>query len=190
MVAAVAVVVGLTLAFALCDGDDGPAVDGDGVLPYAAVGGSVSVALADGQTPKTGMFEEKCDAYLVAREQDSPLRLPDSDYFFQVTDTSGKTLLSGDEVKFRQFRVADGVIEGVSGQGRHGVGSDGVRSGATIQLCPFAESLDGSGVYQVWVTRVEDFQEDAEGMDSTAGNSHGFLVTRSARALFGVSPAR
>ena len=189
-VAAVAVAVGLTLAFTLGGLGGGPAVEEEGVLPYAAVVGSVSVALHDGQSAAAVIFEDKCDAYLVARGQDNPPRLPDGDYFFQVTSPSDEALLSSDEVKVRQFRVADGAIEGVSGQGSHAVGTDSLSGAATVQLCPFAESPDSSGVYEVWVTRVEDFQGDVEAVDSSAPDSHGFLAARSARALFAVSPAR
>lgn len=187
-VAAVAVAVGLTLAFTL--GGGGPEAEEEGVLPYAAIAGSVSVALHDGQPAAAVIFEDRCDAYLVARGQDSPPRLPDGDYFFQVTDVSGEALLSSDEVRFRQFRVADGAIEGVSGQGSHAVGIDSLRGAANVQLCPFADSPDSSGMYEVWVTGAEDFQGDVEAVDSSAGDSHGFLTARSARALFGVSPAR
>src|SRR5229473_4618674 len=63
--------------------------------------------------------------------------LPDGDYYFQVTDPSGKTLLSTDAVKFRQFHVSGGVISGLSGAGNHGTGFDTTNNGATIQLCPF-----------------------------------------------------
>ena len=190
-VAAMAAAVGLTLAFTIGGLGGGPAAEEEEeVLPYAAVAGSISVALGDGQPPAAVIFEDKCDAYLVARGQDSPARLPDGDYLFQVTDVSGETLVSSDEVRFRQFRVADGAIEGVSGQGNHAAGVDSVTGAATVQLCPFAESPDSSGMYQVWVTGVEDFQGDVEAVDSSAGDSHGFLTARSAKALFGVSPAR
>jgi len=188
-VAAVAVAVGLTLAFTLGGLGGGPSDEEEGVLPYAAVVGSVSVALQDGQ-PAAVIFEDKCDAYLVAGQEEGPPRLPDGDYFFQVTDISGEALLSSDEVRFRQFRVADGAIEGVSGQGSHALGIDSLSGGATVQLCPFADSPDSSGMYQVWVTRVDDFEGDVEAVDSSAGDSHGFLAARSARALFAVSPAR
>jgi hypothetical protein len=188
-VAAVAVAVGLTLAFVLGGGDGGPS-DEEGVLPYAAIVGSVSVALQDGQPAAAVIFEDKCEAYLVAGQEEGPPRLPDGDYFFQVTDVSGEALLSSDEVRFRQFRVADGAIEGVSGKGSHTVGGDSISGGVTLQLCPFVDSPDLSGMYEVWVTRVEDFEGDVEAVDSAAGDSHGFLAARSARALFGVSPAR
>ncbi len=188
-VAAVAVAVGLTLAFVLGGRDGGPS-DEEGVLPYAAVLGSVSVALHDGQSAAAVIFEDTCEAYLVAGQEEGPPRLPDGDYFFQVADVSGEALLSSDEVRFRQFRVADGAIEGVSGHGSHALGIDSLSGGATVQLCPFADSPDSSGMYEVWVTRVEDFQGDVEAVDSSAPDSHGFLAARSARGLFGVSPAR
>ncbi len=189
-VAAVAVAVGLTLAFTLGGRGDGPGAEEEGVLPYAAVLGSVSVALHDGQLAAAVIFEDKCDVYLVAGQEEGPPRLPDGDYFFQVTNVSDEVLLSSDEVRFRQFRVVYGAIEGVSGQGKHAVGTDSLSGAATVQLCPFADSPDSSGMYEVWVTRVEDFQGDVEAVESSAPASHGFLVARSARALFAVSPAR
>ena len=188
-VAAVVVAVGLTLAFVLSGGGGGPSDEG-GVVPYAAVVGSISVALQDGQPAAAVIFEDKCDAYLLAEQEEGPPRLPDGDYFFQVTDVSGETLLSSDEVRFRQFRVADGTIEGVSGKGSHAVWVNSLSGVATVQLCPYADSPDSAGMYQVWVTRVKDFEGDVEAVDSPAPDSHGFLVARSARALFGVSTAR
>jgi hypothetical protein len=184
------VAVGLTLAFTLGGRDGGSAVEEEEVLPYAAIAGSVSVTLHNGQTAAAVIFEDKCDAYLVVGKEASAPRLPDGDYFFQVTTSSDKALLSSDEVRFRQFRVADGAIEGVSGQGRHAVGADSLSGAATVQLCPFTKSPDSSGVYEVWVTRVEDFQGDVEAVDSSAPDLHGFLAARSAGALFAVSRGR
>jgi hypothetical protein len=190
VVAAVAVAVGLTLAFVLGGGDGGSSDGEEGVLPYAAIVGSISVTLQDGRPAATVIFEDKGDVYLVVGQQEGPPPLPDGDYFFQVTDVSGEALLSSDEVKLRQFRVADGTIEGVSGKGSHTVGGDSISGGVTIQLYPFVDSPDSSGMYQVWVTRVEDFEGDVEVVDSSAPDSHGFLAARSARALFAVSPSR
>jgi hypothetical protein len=189
-VAAVAVAVSLTLAFTVGGLGGGPAAEEEGVLPYVAIAGSVSVALHDGRSPEMGIFDEKCDAYLVAGGQGSSPLLPDGDYFFQVTNDSDKALLSSDEVRFRQFRVADGAIEGVSGEGNHAVGIDSRSGAATVQLCPFAKTTDSSGIYEVWVTRVEDFQGDVKAVDSLDPDAHGFLAARSARALFGVSPVK
>jgi hypothetical protein len=190
VVAAVAVAVGLTLAFTLGGLGGGPGAEDEGVLPYAAIAGSISVTLRDGQPPETIIFEGKCDAYLLAGQEEGAPRLPDGDYFFQVTNASDRALLSSDEVRLRQFRVAAGAITGVSGDGSHAAGIDGISGTATVQLCPFATSPDASGLYQVWVTRVEDFQGDVEAVDSAAPDAHGFLAARSATALFAVSSAR
>jgi hypothetical protein len=189
-VAVVAVAAGLTLAVVLGGRDGGPSSEDEEVLPYAAIVGSVSVALQDGQPAAAAIFEDKCDAYLAAGQEEGVPRLPDGDYFFQVTDVSGETLLSSDEVRLRQFRVADGAIEGASGKGSHAVGADSISGGVIVQLCPFGDSPDSSGMYQVWVTGVEDFRGDVEAVDSSAPDSHGFLTARSARALFAVSRAR
>jgi hypothetical protein len=189
-VVAVAVAVGLTLAFTVGGLGGGPAAEEEGIPPYVAIAGSVSVALHDGQSPEMGIFGERCDVYLMAGGQDSSPLLPDGDYFFQVTNDSDKALLSSDEVRLRQFRVADGVIEGVSGEGNHAVGTDSLSGAAIVQLCPFAVTTDSSGIYEVWVTRAEDFQGDVKAVDSATPDAHGFLADRSARALFGVSPVR
>ena len=142
-VAAMAVAVGLTLAFVL-GGGGGPSDEEEEVLPYAAIVGSISVALQDGQPAAVVIFEDKCEAYLVVGQEEGLPRLPDGDYFFQVTDVSGQTLLSSDEVRFRQFRVADGAIENVSGQGSHEVWVNSLSGTASVQLCPFADSPDSS----------------------------------------------
>ncbi len=189
-VAVVAVAVGLTLAFTVGGLGGGPAAEEEGIPPYVAIAGSVSVALHDGQSAEMGIFDDKCDVYLVADGQDGSPLLPDGDYVFQVTNDSDEALLSSDEVRFRQFRVADGAIEGVSGQGNHAVGIDSLSGAAIVQLCPFADATDSSGIYDVWVTRVEDFEGNVKAVDSPAPDAHGFLAARSARALFGVSAAR
>jgi hypothetical protein len=58
--------------------------------------------------------------------------LPDGDYYFQVTDPSGKTLLSTDPVKNRQFNVTAGIISGLSGAGNHNLGVDIDHGAATV----------------------------------------------------------
>ncbi len=84
--------------------------------------------------------------------------LPEGDYYFQVTDPSGKTLLSTDPVINRQFHVnALGVISGLSGAGNHNtaVDTDHAAQGAmTIELCPFNNTPNPGGVYKAWVTPV------------------------------------
>ncbi|WP_241986685.1 hypothetical protein [Cryobacterium fucosi] len=86
---------------------------------------------------------------------DGAAGLPADTYSFQVTDPSGRTLLSSDPVNCRQFTVdASGVIQDVlaSGACAHATGSDGEDGGATVQLFPYADTPNNGGVYKVWVS--------------------------------------
>lgn len=90
-------------------------------------------------------------------------------YSFQVTDPSGKSLLSTDAITCRQFTVNDsGVIQGVapSVACAHATGSDGEDGGATVQLFPYLDTRNNGGVYKVWVTPTSDPDCNA------AGNKH------------------
>lgn len=185
---AIALGVGLTLAFTLAGFGRGGGRVSESIAVLAA---NVSLTVKDGQPVVGPIFQQRRDVYLLVEPTSNTARLPDGDYVFQVTDVSGKVLLSPDEVRFRQFRVADGSAVGVSGDGRHAVGTNSRTGAATIQLHPFSESPDRSGVYQAWITRVEDFQGDVNAIDSPAApDFHGFLTARSLALLFAVTPAR
>jgi len=86
---------------------------------------------------------------------DGAAGLPADTYSFQVTDPSGRTLLSTDAVDCRQFAVdASGVIQDVSASGicAHAIGSDGEDGGKTVQLFPYNDTPNNGGVYKVWVS--------------------------------------
>ena len=84
--------------------------------------------------------------------------LPAGTYSFQVTDPSGKTLLSQDATSCRQFTVdASGRIATVFAgatctTGVHQSSTDQEDLGRTVQLYPFADTPNNGGVYKVWVT--------------------------------------
>jgi hypothetical protein len=129
--------------------------------------------------------------------------LPDGDYYFQVTDASGKTLLSTDPVSNRCISVANGVITGNCPTGTHATyveadqGSIGAR---TVELCaapdaPFLNTPNSSGVYKVWVTPAGDgtlkgggFFGDptrvANECRAVPGCFHGFIASRSKTDTF------
>ena len=104
---------------------------------------------------------------------DDAAGLPAGTYSFQVTDPSGKDLLSSDGVACRQFTVnADGVIQDVVAQPNgceHATGLDGEDGGATVQLYPFDDTTNNGGVYKVWVTPTYALDCDAP------GNKHCFV---------------
>jgi hypothetical protein len=132
--------------------------------------------------------------------------LPDGDYFFQVTDASGKTLLSTDPVSNRCISVANGVITGNCPTGTHATyveadqGSIGAR---TVELCaapdaPFLNTPNSSGVYKVWVTPAGDGTLKGGGFfgdptrvtndcSGVRGCFHGFIASRSKTDTFKVA---
>jgi hypothetical protein len=129
--------------------------------------------------------------------------LPDGDYYFQVTDASGKALLSTDPVRNRCISVTNGVITGNCPTGTHATyvdtdqGSIGAR---TVELCaapdaPFLNAPKNSGVYKVWVTPAGDGTLDGGGFvgdpgrvanncSAVSGCFHGFIAARSKTDTF------
>ena len=158
--------------------------------------GAIFTTLEDGTRINANIYEAKEDVYLDGgpgpNAPASAAGLPEGDYYFQVTDPSGKKLLSEDPVKCRSFTVSeDGVIVGVvpatvlkkvRGQWvevecSHATGTDQDHSelGAiTVQLMPYRNTPNKGGVYKVWVTPVEYFVGDPEQVDNPQ-YFHGFV---------------
>ena len=107
--------------------------------------------------------------------------LDDGDYYFQVTDPSGKTLLSTDAVKNRQFRVSGGIIVSLSGAGNHNTALDNDHGATTIELCPYLDTPNPGGVYKAWITPVGSFNGDPNKVDNRCSNGcfHGFVASQS-----------
>jgi hypothetical protein len=95
--------------------------------------------------------------------------LPPGTYYYQVTDPSGKTLLSLDDISCRQVQVVanaggNGVIDGAPAgvtcshpdalSGNLNLDNDG---GDPILLWPYAVTPNGGGVYKVWLTPVSQW---------------------------------
>lgn len=151
--------------------------------------GAVFTTTWDGARVNANHFGYGYDVYLDGGPgADAPSHaaaLPEGDYVFQVTDPSGKTLLSSDEAECRAFHVDEaGVITGVVSAGgcEHATGYDAERGAVTVQLYPFDDSPNAGGVYKVWVTSVDDF--DPEG-----GGHFGFASSESKTDNFKVEYA-
>src|SRR5262245_42087191 len=103
-------------------------IAGSANLLAAGVSGAIFTTSVNGTRVNQNSFADKCDVYLDGGPgQNAPVGaagLPDGDYYFQVTDPSGKTLLSTDAVQFRKFHVAGGIITGLAAPGQHGTGVD------------------------------------------------------------------
>ena len=158
--------------------------------------GAIFTTLEDGSRVNANIYEAMEDVYLDGGPpQNAPsgaAGLPEGDYYFQVTDPSGKVLLSTDPVKCRTFHVsADGVItsvypetclEKIRGKWMDvdcshatGIDIDHSELGAiTVQLMPYEKTPNRGGVYKVWATPVEMFVGDPNLVDNP-DYFHGFV---------------
>ena len=171
------------------------------------VSGAIFTTLEDGSRVNANIYEDKRDVYLDGgpgpnAPQDAA-GLPNGNYYFQVTDPSGKKLLSEDPVYCREFRIEGGIIvefvpagtectykvgKGKNAEtipcwidgkenGQHDLGWDIDHEALTIQLMPYKDTPNKGGVYKVWATPIEDFVGDPSKVDNgyKPGNYHGFI---------------
>src|ERR671932_2216310 len=80
--------------------------------------GAIFTTVADGSEVNFNQYASKNDVYLDGGPgpgaPQTAAGLTDGTYVFQVTDPSGKTLLSTDPVKCRRFTVTNGIISSYS----------------------------------------------------------------------------
>ena len=83
-----------------------------------APSGAIFTTLPDGSEVNFNHFDLKTDVYLDGGPgpgaPQEAAGLDDGTYVFQVTDPSGKVLLSTDAARCRQFTVSDGVITSIA----------------------------------------------------------------------------
>jgi hypothetical protein len=158
-------------------------------LRASAPSGAIFTTLADGSEVNYNIYQAKEDVYLdggpgPGAPQDAA-GLDDGRYVFQVTDPSGKTLLSSDPAGCRLFDVLNGVIKGVvptlpAPGCQHVTGSDIDHGAVTVQLMPYDDTPNPGGEYKVWVTMLDDYQcnSDLSVVDcgpKRGGAAHGFV---------------
>jgi hypothetical protein len=157
-----------------------------------APSGALFTTLPDGSEVNYNIYAAKTDVYLDGGPgpgaPQGAAGLDDGTYVFQVTDPSGKKLLSQDAAKCREFTVAAGVIKAVvvTGGCPHVTGFDIDHAAVTVQLMPYADTPNPGGEYKAWVVREDDFLQGcaqlgvANGLDvvdcgQSPGNFHGFV---------------
>jgi hypothetical protein len=130
------------------------------VTAGAQVTGAIFTTLHDGTAVNHNIYEAKEDVYLNGgpKSPKAPCGaagLADGDYYFQVTDPSGKIVLSTDDLERRRVTVSGGVIMAYSyiGTGEHTIGA-GKCGSTTVQLYPFADTPNPGGEYKVWMQSV------------------------------------
>jgi hypothetical protein len=164
-------------------------------LSAHAPSGAIFTTLPDGSEVNFNHYSSKDLVYLDGGPgpgaPQTAAGLDDGTYVFQVTDPSGKRLLSSDFARCRQFTVSAGVINAVVDTDcEHATGFDVDHNAVTVQLMPYQDTPNKGGVYKAWAVRVEDFLAGcaalgrANGLDVVdcgynAGNAHGFVPAHS-----------
>lgn len=177
----------------------------------AAPSGAIFTTLSDGSEVNLNQFPSKEDVYLDGGPgpgaPQTAAGLDDGIYVFQVTDPSGKELLSTDAAACRRITINDGIITGVVAAGgcEHVTGVDIDHGAATVQLMPYLDTPNKGGVYKVWVTLVEDYLEGcaAQGVPDglavvdcgpfhrrSGGIAHGFIPAESKTDNFKVKEGK
>lgn len=162
-----------------------------------APSGAIFTTLSNGSEVNLNNFPSKEAVYLdggpgPGAPQDAA-GLDDGTYVFQVTDPSGKTLLSTDPAACREFTVVGGIITGVvpAGGCEHMTGLDIDHGATTVQLMPYLDTPNNGGVYKVWATMEADYLSGCAALGQPNGLSvvdcgydagtavHGFIPSAS-----------
>lgn len=160
----------------------------------ASLTGAIFTTLPDGSEVNFNIYAAKEDVYLDGgpgngAPQDAA-GLPDGIYVFQITDPSGKKLLSQDEARCRQFTVESGIITGVVAQPdgcEHATGLDVDHGATTVQMMPYDNTPNPGGEYKAFATQVDAFlagcallgEDDGLNVRDcgwAGGNPHGFVA--------------
>lgn len=164
----------------------------------AAPSGAIFTTLWNGTEVNLNQFPSKEDVYLDGGPgpgaPQTAAGLDDGVYVFQVTDPSGKMLLSTDIAGCRRISISNGIIASVvpTGGCEHLTGVDVDHGATTVQLMPYLDTPNKGGVYKVWVTLVEDYLEGCEQQgiaDGLAVVDCGPLSRRSGGVAHGFIPA-
>lgn len=137
-------------------------------ISSAQLSGAIFTTLADGTRVNANIYAAKTDVYLDGGPGNgAPINaaaLPNGDYYFQVTDPSGRFLLSTDAITCRRFTVDGGIITSVAASGgcAHATGVDADHHAVTVQLMPYLDTPNPGGEYKAWVTRVGDYDVSAK----------------------------
>jgi len=153
--------------------------------------GAIATAAAGNPAPFQQVFGRRDDVFLVGGPVSTPCQfaqyLPDGNYYFQVTDPSGLTLLSTDIVLERGVTVKGGVISAYNGK-THATDGKTACGSLAVGLMPFADAGSGKAAYVAWLTAASNFDGSTSAVDSVcgAGCFHGFHTDLSRTFAFRV----
>jgi hypothetical protein len=160
----------------------------------AQVHGAIHTTTPDGAIVNENVhYTAKADVFLTGgpgpNAPPTAAGLPPGEYYFQVTDPSGKKLLSTDPVRNRcvvvgnQGFIVNQRCGAAFGPGNHLLNPKlGTASEYVVQLIPFDDTPNNGGVYKAWMTAVGDFEGNidlAGGSCVSSGCFHGFVESQS-----------
>jgi hypothetical protein len=169
--------------------------------------GAIFTTLPDGSEVNFNIYSSKDLVYLDGGPGPgapaTAAGLDDGTYVFQVTDPSGKTLLSTDAARCREFTVSGGIITAVvpAGGCEHKTGLDIDHAATTVQLMPYLDTPNHGGVYKVWVTLESNYLAGCAALGQSNGLSvvdcgyaagtavHGFIPAASKTDNYKVGPS-
>lgn len=153
--------------------------------------GAIFTTVSDGSEVNFNIYPSKDAVYLDGGPgpgaPQGAAGLNDDTYVFQVTDPSGKKLLSQDPAGCRQFVVTNGIITSlVPSSCQHVTGLDVDHGALTVQLMPYADTPNNGGEYKAWVVSLSDFLAGCAALGvgnglavvdcgQAPGNQHGFI---------------
>ena len=149
-----------------------------GVAVAAQFFGAIFTTMNDGTMVNGNVYENKEDVYLNGGPQNQNAQgLPDGDYYFQVTDPPGATLLSTDLAVCRQATVVGGKMAGhaqasVDAGCAHANGNFDASNGTTpVQLIPYNDTPNPGGEYKVWLIKKGAATVGEDGITLSFANS-------------------
>jgi|GEM_PF-3544800 len=152
---------------------------GDAEAAITPASGSIGTVASASPARPQGVFGRREDAFLAGGPLTSPCffpaYLPDGKYYFQVTDSTGRTLLSTDVVSERAVTVKGGVIGSYDGK-THAVDGKTACGSLAVNLMPYADAGPQKAAYVVWLTSAADFDGSTAAVDNVCGSGcfHGF----------------
>ncbi len=167
-------------------------------LPVIAqVNGALQTTTSDGSVVNGNIYTSKDAVYITGGPQNEHANglVPDGNYYFQVTDPGGATLLSTDDVSCREVTVSGGKITGVYSDsacttGYHSLGTFNTLNGEMpVQLVPYNDTPNPGGEYKAWLTPVANYSLTKTNCSSKNSNiTFGFCDSDSKTDNFKIKP--
>ncbi|HJW13441.1 MAG TPA: SdrD B-like domain-containing protein [Thermoanaerobaculia bacterium] len=164
---------------------------GEAEAAVVPASGSIGTVAASTPALPQSVFGHREDVFFAGGPLSSPCffpaYLPDGKYYFQVTDSTGKALLSTDVVSERAVTVKSGVIGSYDGK-THATDGKTVCGSLAVNLMPYADAGSQKAAYVVWLTASADFDGSTSAVDNVCGSGcfHGFHADLSRAFAFRV----